>query len=133
MQENMQEGGADDQLYIPYENALEIMGERYVTLYMFTSTSGATASAAKAFCTLCSPLTDRLTRSTKIPSFTKIERSAAFFIISDIDSSIVKRTIHTKGTNTAWQIFSKGIQIRNRPVDHKSSVRRKKLGELLEG
>ena len=47
VQENMQEGGSDDQLYIPYENALEIMGERYVTLYMFTSTSGATASAAK--------------------------------------------------------------------------------------
>ena len=47
IQENMQEGGSDDQLYIPYENALEIMGERYVTLYMFTSTSGATAGAAK--------------------------------------------------------------------------------------
>ena len=47
VQENMQEGGSDDQLYIPYENALEIMGERYVTLYMFTSTSGSTASAAK--------------------------------------------------------------------------------------
>ncbi len=47
LQENMQEGGSDDQLYIPYENALELMGERYVTLYMFTSTSGSTASAAK--------------------------------------------------------------------------------------
>ncbi len=47
VQENMQEGGSDDQLYIPYENALEIMGERYVTLYMFTSTSGSTAGAAK--------------------------------------------------------------------------------------
>ena len=47
IQENMQESGSDNQLYIPYENALEIMGERYVTLYMFTSTSGATASAAK--------------------------------------------------------------------------------------
>ncbi len=47
IQENMQEGGSDDQLYIPYENALEIMGERYVTLYMFTSTSGSTAGAAK--------------------------------------------------------------------------------------
>ena len=47
LQENMREGGSDDQLYIPYENALEIMGERYVTLYMFTSTSGSTASAAK--------------------------------------------------------------------------------------
>ena len=47
IQENMQEGGSDDQLYIPYENALELMGERYVTLYMFTSTSGSTAGAAK--------------------------------------------------------------------------------------
>ncbi len=47
IQENMQEGGSDDQLYIPYENALEIMGERYVTLYMFTSTSGSTAGDAK--------------------------------------------------------------------------------------
>lgn len=48
IQENMQEGSSDDQLYLPYENALEIMGARNVTLYMFTSTSGATAGAAKA-------------------------------------------------------------------------------------
>ena len=47
IQEDMQEGGSDDQLYLPYENALEILGERYVTLYMFTSTSGYTAGAAK--------------------------------------------------------------------------------------
>ena len=47
IQEDMQEGGSDDQLYLPYENALEILGERYVTLYMFTSTSGSTAGAAK--------------------------------------------------------------------------------------
>ena len=43
----MIEGGADDQIYIPYENALQIMGSRYVTLYMFTSTSGETAAQAK--------------------------------------------------------------------------------------
>ena len=44
----MIEGGADDQIYIPYENALEIMGFRYVSLYIFTSTSGETAAAAKS-------------------------------------------------------------------------------------
>ena len=44
----MTAGGADDQIYIPYENALEIMGARYVSLYIFTSTSGETAAAAKA-------------------------------------------------------------------------------------
>ena len=44
----MAEGGADDQIYIPYENALEIMGARYVSLYVFTSTSGETAAQAKA-------------------------------------------------------------------------------------
>ena len=43
----MTEGGADDQIYIPYENALQIMGSRYVTLYVFTSTSGETAAQAK--------------------------------------------------------------------------------------
>ena len=44
----MTSGGADDQIYIPYENALEIMGFRYVSLYIFTSTSGETAAAAKS-------------------------------------------------------------------------------------
>ena len=44
---DMAAGGSDDQIYIPYENALEIMGARYVTLYVFTSTSGETASQAK--------------------------------------------------------------------------------------
>ena len=44
----MTAGGADDQIYIPYENALEIMGFRYVSLYIFTSTSGETAAAAKS-------------------------------------------------------------------------------------
>ena len=41
------EGSADDVIYIPYENALELMGARYVTLYIFTSTSGETAAQAK--------------------------------------------------------------------------------------
>lgn len=43
----MLKGGPDDQIYIPYENALELMGARYVTLYIFTSTSGETAAQAK--------------------------------------------------------------------------------------
>ena len=43
----MEEGGPDDQVYIPYENALEMLGTRNVTLYMFTSTSGETAAAAR--------------------------------------------------------------------------------------
>ena len=47
IRETMDKGGPDDQIYLPYENALELMGARYVTLYMFTSTSGATASLAK--------------------------------------------------------------------------------------
>ncbi len=40
-------GSQDDQIYMPYECALELMGGRWVTLYMFTSTSGETANAAK--------------------------------------------------------------------------------------
>ena len=47
IRENMEEGGPDDQVYIPYENALEMLGTRNVTLYMFTSTSGETAAAAR--------------------------------------------------------------------------------------
>ena len=43
----MLKGGPDDQIYMPYENALELMGARYVTLYIFTSTSGETAAQAK--------------------------------------------------------------------------------------
>ena len=33
-------GSQDDQIYIPYTTALEIMGSRWVNLYIFTSTSG---------------------------------------------------------------------------------------------
>ena len=47
IRENMEEGGPDDQVYIPYENALEMLGTRNVTLYMFNSTSGETAAAAR--------------------------------------------------------------------------------------
>ena len=40
-------GSRDDQIYLPYTTALEIMGSRWVNLYLFTSTSGDTAQAAK--------------------------------------------------------------------------------------
>ena len=40
-------GSQDDQIYIPYTTALEIMGSRWVNLYIFTSTSGETAAPAK--------------------------------------------------------------------------------------
>ncbi|MDD3347733.1 ABC transporter permease [Oscillibacter sp.] len=43
----MQEGGRDDQIYIPYGNALELTGSRNVSMYLFTSTSRDTAAAAK--------------------------------------------------------------------------------------
>ena len=41
-------GSQDDQVYLPYETALEIIGDRWVGLYLFTSTSGDTAQAAKS-------------------------------------------------------------------------------------
>ena len=40
-------GSQDDQIYIPYTTALEIMGSRWVNFYIFTSSSGETAQAAK--------------------------------------------------------------------------------------
>ena len=40
-------GSQDDQIYLPYTTALEIMGSRWVNLYIFTSTSGETADAGK--------------------------------------------------------------------------------------
>ena len=45
--DNMEEGGPNDLIYLPYENALELMGSRQVALYLFTSTSGDTAAQAK--------------------------------------------------------------------------------------
>ncbi len=44
----MMEGSQDDQVYLPYTTALEIIGSRWVGLYLFTSTSGETAQAAKS-------------------------------------------------------------------------------------
>lgn len=45
--DSLTEGGRDDQMYIPYENALALSGSRNVPLYLFTSTSRDTAAAAK--------------------------------------------------------------------------------------
>ena len=43
----MLEGSQDDQIYLPYSTALEVIGSRWVGMYIFTSTSGETADAAK--------------------------------------------------------------------------------------
>ena len=40
-------GSRDDQVYLPYSTAMEVIGTRLVSLYIFTSTSGETANAAK--------------------------------------------------------------------------------------
>ena len=40
-------GSQDDQIYMPYTTAMEIIGSRWAGLYIFTSTSGETADAAK--------------------------------------------------------------------------------------
>ncbi len=40
-------GSQDDQIYMPYTTVMEIIGDRWVGLYIFTSTSGETADAAK--------------------------------------------------------------------------------------
>ena len=40
-------GSQDDQIYMPYTTVMEIVGNRWVGLYIFTSTSGETANAAK--------------------------------------------------------------------------------------
>ena len=47
----MEEGGGDDRIYIPYENALELNRDRNVTLYQITSTSRDTAARAKELLT----------------------------------------------------------------------------------
>lgn len=44
---DLSEGSSDDCVYIPYTKAESISGSGYSTLYMFTSTSRETASAAK--------------------------------------------------------------------------------------
>ncbi len=43
----MLEGSQDDQVYLPYSTALEVIGSRWVNIYIFTSSSGDTAQAAK--------------------------------------------------------------------------------------
>ncbi len=43
----MLEGSQDDQVYLPYSTALEVIGSRWVNVYIFTSSSGETAQAAK--------------------------------------------------------------------------------------
>ena len=40
-------GSQDDQIYLPYTTAMEIKGDRWASMYIFTSTSGETADAAK--------------------------------------------------------------------------------------
>ena len=45
--EIMAEGGGDDRVFLPYENAMEMTGERFVSLYQITSTSRDTSAAAK--------------------------------------------------------------------------------------
>ena len=40
-------GSQDDQIYMPYTTVMEIIGDRWAGMYIFTSTSGETADAAK--------------------------------------------------------------------------------------
>lgn len=40
-------GSQDDQIYMPYTTVMEIIGDRWASLFIFTSTSGETADAAK--------------------------------------------------------------------------------------
>ena len=44
----MREGGSDDRVFIPYENAMALSGSRYVSLYQITATSRETVGEAKA-------------------------------------------------------------------------------------
>ena len=46
--ETMTEGGGDDQLYIPYPNAMQISGTSYVSLYQITAVSRDAVSQAQA-------------------------------------------------------------------------------------
>ena len=43
----MQEGGGDDQVYLPYENVMEMNGSRQVSLYQITCTSRDATAPAK--------------------------------------------------------------------------------------
>ena len=46
--DELREGGGDDRVYIPYENALQMSGGRYVSLYQITATSRDTVVAAQS-------------------------------------------------------------------------------------
>ena len=46
--ETMTEGGGDDQIYIPYPNAMQISGTSYVSLYQITAVSRDAVSQAQA-------------------------------------------------------------------------------------
>ena len=45
--DTMKEGGSDDQVYIPYQNALQLSGARFVSLYQITATSRDTVVEAQ--------------------------------------------------------------------------------------
>ena len=49
--EVMEEGGGDDMVYIPYENALQLSGTRQVQLFQLTCTSRETSGLAKELLT----------------------------------------------------------------------------------
>ena len=46
--DTMSEGGGDDRVYIPYENAMQLSGSQYVSLYQITAASRDTVAEAKA-------------------------------------------------------------------------------------
>ena len=46
--DTLREGGGDDQVFIPYENALQLTGARFVSLYQMTATSRDTVLEAQA-------------------------------------------------------------------------------------
>lgn len=46
--ETMTEGGSDDQIYIPYANAMRLSGSSYVSLYQITAVSRDAVSQAQA-------------------------------------------------------------------------------------
>ena len=46
--DTMSEGGGDDRVYIPYENAMQLSGSRFVSLYQITASSRDTVMEAQA-------------------------------------------------------------------------------------
>ena len=46
--DTLEEGGGDDQVYIPYPNAMRLSGVSYVSLYQITATSRDTVTSAQA-------------------------------------------------------------------------------------